>query len=273
MANIPNYDVTNLSFGPGVLYIADYDTTNDLPTYPTTDVGAVKEGGEFRVTRDVLDVEQGAPKLIIKSFVVGQKVELAVASIEWKLENLFKALGGGTVTGDVFRFGGDMDLDRYSLRYVHQTPNGDFYVIKLWQVNPVGEITIAFGGDVHEFNMTFRALPSEYGWYSTDYTGESLGTADGTIVNFTKTLTNIPVEMKSVTITAGTVTLTDDGFGAITGTGGYGTIDYATGAVDVTFDTAPATGDDPTCAYSAVDTTVKLGQTTNIVEVEKIPVS
>jgi len=78
MANVPQYDTRNFSFGPGILYIAPYDVTNDKPTYPKTDVGAVKAGAVLRVTREILDVVQGAPDLIVKSFVRSETVEFNI---------------------------------------------------------------------------------------------------------------------------------------------------------------------------------------------------
>jgi hypothetical protein len=77
-------------------------------------------------------------------------------------------------------------------------------------------------------------------WPYTPITAESLGTGDGSTVTFATTLVHPLVVGISLAVTAGAVTGTDDGTGTITGTGITGTINYTTGAISVTFDTAPA---------------------------------
>ncbi|MCH8837259.1 MAG: phage tail sheath subtilisin-like domain-containing protein [Candidatus Marinimicrobia bacterium] len=72
---------------------------------------------------------------------------------------------------------------------------------------------------------------------------DNIGTGDGTTSQvIASTLTEKPVEASSVTVSftrGGTpITATDDGAGAITGTGVTGTIDYTTGAISLTFGTA-----------------------------------
>lgn len=80
---------------------------------------------------------------------------------------------------------------------------------------------------------------------------ESVGTGDNTEVTFTKTLAHTPVRNNaSIIITAGDVTGTDATTGTIVGTGiTAGTINYTTGELSVTFDTAPALDAAITVAY------------------------
>ena len=270
MANIPNYDVQNISFGPGILYIAEYDSTNDKPILPDTDVGAVKSGSELRVNRDILDVTVGSPLTTIRSFSRSENVELTVTSIEWSFNNLQRALGSGVIdvaTG-TFRFGGSTSLTSYSVKFAHETPDGDQWIIKLWKANPVGEITVTFGEDVHEFNMTWRALHSSRTW-GTAVTGESIGTGDGTTTDFSGTLTHYPVDKSTISITDGTQTVTDDGSGAFTGDG-TGTINYTTGVYSVSFTSAPASAAAITADYTYYES---LSSTACLVEVEKISAS
>ena len=67
---------------------------------------------------------------------------------------------------------------------------------------------------------------------------KAAGTGDGTEKTFTASLG--PVEPGSVSVADGTETFTDDGFGTLTGDAtGTGKINYATGAVSVTFNAAP----------------------------------
>jgi len=80
--------------------------------------------------------------------------------------------------------------------------------------------------------------------------GESIGTGDGTTTTFNATLANVPVIPGTVSITDGTETFSDNGDGTLTGdAGGSGTVNYNTGAVSVTFNTAPANGAGITANY------------------------
>jgi len=85
---------------------------------------------------------------------------------------------------------------------------------------------------------------------STSVTGESLGSGDGSTTNFSGTLAHSPVVRNTVTITAGSVTATDDGDGNLTGSGvSSGSIDYDTGDWDITYDTAPSNSTSITADY------------------------
>lgn len=77
----------------------------------------------------------------------------------------------------------------------------------------------------------------------TNYTGESVGTGDGATLTFTHTLTNVSgvKTCHYVTVTDGVETFQDDRNGNLVGSaGGTGTVNYATGAISVTFAAAPA---------------------------------
>jgi len=274
MANVPRYDTNNFSFGPGILYIAPYDRVNDKPKYPYIDIGAVRAGAVLRISREILDVVQGSPDLIVKSFVRSETVEFTVTSIEWRLDNLYRALGGGELltTDNKIRFGGDMDLDVYTLKFVHTTPTGDTWVIKIWKANPTGELEINFSNDdVHQFAFNFRGLKSQYG-FADVITPETIGTGDGSDTSFSATLANTPVVPHSVVVRAGNAVGTDNGNGNITGSGiaAGSTINYETGDITVNFTTAPASGVPVTVTYAYY---VELSQIAAVVEIEKIPAS
>ncbi len=67
----------------------------------------------------------------------------------------------------------------------------------------------------------------------------TIGTGNNSQVTFASTLSYFPVLTSSVTVTAGSISGTDNGSGVISGTGISGTITYSTGAISVTFTTAP----------------------------------
>lgn len=99
-----------------------------------------------------------------------------------------------------------------------------------------------------------KALLSSY----TQTTGENVGTGNGVTLTFTDTLTNITGKRTAMYIQAtDTVeTFIDDRNGNLVGTlGGTGTINYATGAISLTFATAPAGAQAITCSYYHEDST------------------
>lgn len=93
-----------------------------------------------------------------------------------------------------------------------------------------------------------KALLSSF----TQVTGESYGTGDGTTTTFAHTLAAIsaPKTAMYISVTDGVETFTDDRNGNMVGSaGGTGTVNYATGAVSVTFAAAPANLAAITCSY------------------------
>lgn len=66
----------------------------------------------------------------------------------------------------------------------------------------------------------------------------NIGSGDGSGTEFSGTIPGGRLAPGTVTVTAGTATLTDDGLGRLSGAGS-GTVNYKTGAVSVSFDTAP----------------------------------
>lgn len=72
----------------------------------------------------------------------------------------------------------------------------------------------------------------------------STWTGDGTTTAFSNTFTgNVPILAGSVVVDDTVEVFTDDGAGVLTGgAGGTGTVNYTTGAISVTFNTAPTDG-------------------------------
>lgn len=86
----------------------------------------------------------------------------------------------------------------------------------------------------------------------TQVTGEAYGTGDGVTKTFAHTLAAIAAPKTAMypSVTDGTETFTDDRDGNMVGNlGGTGTVNYATGAVSVTFNTAPVNLAAITCGY------------------------
>lgn len=99
-----------------------------------------------------------------------------------------------------------------------------------------------------------KALLSSY----TQTTGEAYGTGDGVTKTFAHSLVAVTGKKTAMypSITDATETFTDDRNGNLVGSlGGVGTINYATGACSVTFNTAPANLQAITCSYYTEDST------------------
>ena len=106
----------------------------------------------------------------------------------------------------------------------------------------------------HYLSDIDKALLSAF----TQTTGEGFGTGDGAAPTFTHTLAVVTGKKTAMypSVTDGVETFVDDRNGGMTGNlGGTGTINYATGAVSVTFNTAPAALAAITCSYYTEDAT------------------
>ena len=98
---------------------------------------------------------------------------------------------------------------------------------------------LSFSQSPVQFNLTFTA----------EYEGVSIGTG---VATYTGNLPNAPITAGTVTMTDGTLTVTDDGVGGFIGDVGVGTntINYSTGAYDVTFSGATS---DVTASFSGAN--------------------
>ena len=96
-------------------------------------------------------------------------------------------------------------------------------------------------GNINRGDKVFDALtgPSTDTHYTDEVVSEeAIGTGDGATANYTGNLAHIPVRPGTVRITDGTQVVVDNGNGALVGDVnalGTNTINYATGAYDVTF--------------------------------------
>lgn len=101
--------------------------------------------------------------------------------------------------------------------------------------------------DVHFFQLINGALMGRNIQDDVVVQNQWLADGDGTTTTTLANLATLPVKPNSVTITATvgsvTTTVTDDGAGNLTGAGTEaGTVDYATGAVSVTWDASTDSG-------------------------------
>tara|TARA_R110000868_G_scaffold300583_2_gene561004 strand:- start:4252 stop:5157 length:906 start_codon:yes stop_codon:yes gene_type:complete len=148
----------------------------------------------------------------------------------------------------------------------------DEYINKYFQFEFPAEVKLNRNLTLHEFNTTanvqeydfpadytnfvpaatldrreisFYQSPDDYDLSNPENVSRfTTWTGDGLTVSFASTYTNnIPIIPGSVVVDDTVEVFSDDGVGALTGNaGGSGTINYTTGAVSVTFNTAPISG-------------------------------
>ena len=110
-------------------------------------------------------------------------------------------------------------------------------------------------GTVQRGTRTFDARTGpDHAYHYTDEVieGETLGVGTGAVAQFAGNLSYTPVRPATVEITDGTQTATDNGNGALIGDVnalGNNTVNYSTGAYDVTFAAVSANGATVTVNY------------------------
>ena len=177
--NIPAGEVERVSFGLGVLKIGSPGTT------PTTDVGYAR-GATLTVTRQKLDLFQGVPRTLIRTFANQEDVSLQFTGLQWSLARLKDLLGSGTFAAgppEQLDFGGKIDFSEVGVFFQHRTPTQGTVDIYIWKAQGQGELNLSFGDDFQEFNYQFRALPG-----TTDFAGQAIaaGSDDLIRIKFTK---------------------------------------------------------------------------------------
>jgi hypothetical protein len=166
---IPDYDVENLSFGPGVIYIGVPGTT------PTTQVGAVSNGMALAHIIEILEATAGNPSEEIESYRKTDEVHFTFVGLEWNLELLPFYIGAGIVEEDRLEYGGEIEVKEASFRFIHQFPPqvgasvGSTLIIDIWRARPDSDFGISFSGDsLHQFEQDFRAVKVDTDWSGTE---------------------------------------------------------------------------------------------------------
>lgn len=98
--------------------------------------------------------------------------------------------------------------------------------------------------DTGAISVTFDEAPGEAVDVDVDYSHTPPAKS------FSATLANLPIEPGTVAVTDGVEEFEDNGKGVLVGdAGGFGTVDYDTGAISVAFDEAPGEDDDVDASY------------------------
>lgn len=139
-----------------------------------------------------------------------------------------------------FEFPAEVKLNRnYSFYEVNTTANTQSIDFSSAYTNFVPEATI----DRKEIN--FYQNPDKFYAQNPEQVSRfSTWTGDGATAVFANTYSNnTPIKSGSVYVDDTVEVFTDDGLGVLTGDqGGTGTVNYTTGAISVTFNTAPTSG-------------------------------
>jgi hypothetical protein len=160
--NLPAGAVERVSFGQGILKIGAPGAT------PTVDVGYAR-GSTLTITRQKLDLFQGVPRTLVRTFSNQEDTSMQFTGLEWNLERLLDLLGSGaftTAAGGVerLRFGGKIDFAEVSVLFQHRTPTEGTAEVRIWRAQGQGELSLNFGDDFQEFNYQFRGLPATTDW-------------------------------------------------------------------------------------------------------------
>ena len=139
-----------------------------------------------------------------------------------------------------YEFPAEVKLDRNYTFYTFNTvANQQDYIIPETFTNFDPQATI----DEHLLN--FYVEPDKFRAENPQPISRvTIGTGDGSTITFGTTISGAaPIKSGSVIVDDTVETFTDNGSGILTGNqGGSGTIDYDTGALSVTFNTAPGNG-------------------------------
>lgn len=168
--NVPTFDQTDFSFGPGIIFLGPY--TGVSGTTPSTDVGAISEDGiAFEVTAEKKVISQGNPKMPIYAFTQSQGLLVKFTGIEWEFTKLSRALGAGvattTASAETFEFGGDPIVSSVCLWVQHQMAvTGHTLNAYVWKAQAEAGMNFSLGQDEHSFPMSYRAMRVTTDWGS-----------------------------------------------------------------------------------------------------------
>ncbi len=164
----------------------------------------------------------------------------------------FTSIGYFSKTGKLYLVTDSQEFYEFDLTAQTFTLIGSLEGTRAEFLEAFGRLWIADGGKLKYFDGTNFGNVDEFIWIT-----ETIGTGDGTTTSFTYTTQEIPITPNSITVTytiGGTqYQAQDDGKGNITDTNLTGTVNYQTGEITLTFNTAPDNSTDITITYSCSD--------------------
>jgi hypothetical protein len=166
--NLPNYDVDSITLGQCIVYMDPYRAPTLSGVTPSTDVGAIDEA-TISISRELLDLKQGTPQLLVQQWAVGETGQLKLKGWEWNINNFYKvfAAGATSVSGheESFLFGGDYTVQPVQVRLQHKTPNGATIFLDFWRCTGSGSLEFQFNPkDFNKFDYTFNLWRGLTNW-------------------------------------------------------------------------------------------------------------
>ena len=166
--NIPDYDVDSITLGQCIVYIDPYRAPTALGITPTTDVGAIDEA-TISISRELLDLKQGTPQLLLQQWAIGEAGQLTLKGWEWNINNFYKVFAAGSTSslGDIetFEFGGDYNVQPVQVRLQHLTPNGATIYLDFWRCTGAGTLEFQFNPTgFNKFDYTFNLWRGLSNW-------------------------------------------------------------------------------------------------------------
>ena len=181
-------DTRDITLGIGVLRFGTYNTSDVFGGYSA--VGAIKGTFSVNITRETRDFETGRPLVVVKREVLRERVEVTFTMAEWRVANLKLAFGGGVVsssitpaafidgttgalkgdltdsivgvsTSDEWTIGGQCDLDKVGLQFVHikSCSNGRRQIVEVYLAQVSGQAALPFNEeDWNMLSISFLAL-------------------------------------------------------------------------------------------------------------------
>lgn len=181
-------DTRDITIGIGDLQFGNYDTNGAFQGFQN--VGVIKGTLNLEITRETRIFEAGRPLRQVKAEVIRESLRVAFTMAELRMANLKMAVGGGTLstsvtpanfidgtngaplgdltdsvttvgTSDVFSMGGQCDLTRIGLRFVHpkSCTTGKRQIVEVYFAQAEGSLTLPFSEeDWNQFEARFTAI-------------------------------------------------------------------------------------------------------------------
>lgn len=166
--NIPSYDCDDITLGQCLVYMQKYTAPSALGVTPSIDVGAVDEV-KATINRELLDLKQGTPRLLIQQWAVEEVGSLELKGWEWNIENMYKVLAAGSTNisseTETYDFGGDYLVQPVQIRLFHRTPTGATIFLDFWRASGDGSIEFQFNPtDFNKFDYKFNLWRGLSNW-------------------------------------------------------------------------------------------------------------
>ena len=176
--NVPTYDTEDITLGQCKVFIDNYSTPSASGVTPSTDMGAIDEA-TVSISRDLLDLKQGVPQLLIQQWAIGEVGTLNVKGWEWNQENFYKVFAAGSTSNSgsdlYYDFGGDIAVRTVQIRLEHITPVGATIWLDFWKCSGNGALDFMFNPtDFNKFDYTFNLWRGAANWIAGSLTGSRL---------------------------------------------------------------------------------------------------